>query len=380
MRQGTRDDVRAALVAQRERTLSIADVYAQALGAQLAVPYHPGLNPPRWELGHVAWFQEWWCARNRQRHLGTRADPDHARPASSLVDADTWFDSSRVAHRTRWDLPIPSLGKTREWLASTQQATLALLDALPDSAGDDALYFFRLVCLHEAMHAEAACYMARTLGFSVPVPVDPLPRGAELHVPAQGWLFGHSGPGFAFDNELPARQVQLAAFRIDAAPVSWTRFRAFVTAGGFADPQWWSPEGWLWAQRERSDPTVFPDGEGAAIHLSAFEAEAWCRWAGRRLPTEAEWECAAMTQPDFAWGFAWEWTSDAFTPYPGFEPHPYRDYSQPWFGSRRVLRGACPATSTVLAHPRYRNFFEPQRVDVFAGFRSCAAAPDGVAV
>ena len=108
------------------------------------------------------------------------------------------------------------------------------------------------------------------------------------------------------------------------------------------------------------------------MHLTAYEAEAWCRWAGRRLPTEAEWECAALSAPGFSWGQAWEWTASQFQPYPGFTPHPYREYSEPWFGSRRVLRGACVATAPTLAHPRYRNFFEPQRNDVFAGFRSCA--------
>jgi len=276
-----------------------------------------------------------------------------------------------VAHDTRWNLPLPPIGEIRHWLAETLAATLALLDALPGDAGDDALYFFRLVCLHEAMHAEAACYMARTLGFSIPEPaVDAGAEGA-LQVPAQRWKLGSPTGGFAFDNELAAHEVELAAFVIDAAPVCWDRFQAFADAGGYADRRWWSDEGWSWRQRERAGKPDLPRGSGTALHLSAFEADAWCRWSGRRLPTEAEWECAALTQPAFAWGSAWEWTASAFQPYPGFVPHPYRDYSQPWFGSRRVLRGACAATSPWLAHPKYRNFFEPQRHDIAAGFRSC---------
>jgi gamma-glutamyl hercynylcysteine S-oxide synthase len=326
----------------------------------MRVPYDTGLNPPLWELGHIGWFQEYWIARNRQRSRGVLCDPGHARAPSLLPQADSWYDSSRVAHRARWELPLPDAAATRAYLADTLAQSLALLDALPDTATDDDFYFFRLVALHEEMHAEAGAYMARTLGIQMPGPVN-VAEGArtatKLHVPAQLFRLGYEGPGFAFDNELGAHDVAIGAFDIDAAPVSRARFREFIVAQGHEQPAWWSDDA---------------PADAPVLHVSAHEAEAWCRWAGRRLPTEAEWECAALTVPGFTWGGAWEWTATPFLPYPGFTPHPYREYSEPWFGSRRVLRGACAFTAPTLAHPRYRNFFEPHRSDIFAGFRSCS--------
>lgn len=396
LRMGPALAVRAALLAARERTLALADDVRDALGAACpGIPYAPELNPPLWELGHVAWFQEWWIARNRERALGVACDPAHGRPPSLLPQADDWYDSGRVAHRIRWQLPLPGEPATRDYLARTLAQTLDLLDALPNDAGDDALYFFRLAAAHEEMHAEAAVYMAENLG--IPMRAEPPAHvqaaGLELESPARRFRLGFDGAGFAFDNELQGHEVALEAFCIDAQPVTWARYLPFVEAGGYERREWWSDAGWDWLahQPARHPARVRRCGAGweqrrggcwrpldplqAAVHLTAHEAQAWCRWAGRRLPTEAQWECAALTLPGFSWGHVWEWTASTFEPYPGFTPHPYRDYSAPWFGSRQVLRGACHATAPALVHARYRNFFEPHRGDVFAGFRSSPAGP-----
>jgi iron(II)-dependent oxidoreductase len=395
LRAGPPAAVRAALLALRRRTLDLADDFEAALGtAYPGIPYAPELNPPLWELGHIAWFQEWWIARNRDRGRGAACEPDAAREPSLLPQADGWYDSSRVAHRTRWELPLPDAKATRDYLAGTLAQTLALLDALPPDAGDEALYFFRLAAMHEAMHAEAATYMAQNLGVAVrEPPAAPLVSGPlELELPAQRFRLGSPADGFVFDNELEGHEVAIGPLRIDAQAVTWARFLPFVECGGYENPAWWSDAGRAWlAGHPLRHPAHLRQAEGgwqerlggrwlaldplrAAVHLTAHEAEAWCRWAGRRLATEAEWECAALTLAGFEWGRVWEWTSSPFEPYPGFKPHPYRDYSAPWFGTRRVLRGACFATSPALAHARYRNFFEPHRNDIFAGFRSCPAA------
>ncbi|MDB5901085.1 MAG: hypothetical protein JWP41_4687 [Ramlibacter sp.] len=393
MRRGGRDAVRAALVQARERTLGLARDYAAALGDAPAIPYAAQWNPPLWELGHVAWFQEWWIARNPQRGLGVDCDPDAPRRGSVLAHADRWYDSSRVVHRSRWELDLPDAPGTHDFLRRTLAATLSSLDELPEQPGDTALYFYRLVALHEQMHAEAATYMARGLGVPLAAAGDsqPMAPHRELLLEAQDFRLGADPQGFAFDNELGAHRVRVGPAWIDSQAVSWARFLPFVEAGGYEDASWWTEEGaqWLGRAGRRAPEGLRCAGGGwqhrgpagwtplqlgaAAVHLNAHEAQAWCRWAGRRLLTEAEWECAAHTLPGFSWGSVWEWTASTFTPYPGFVPHPYRDYSQPWFGSRHVLRGACAATSPALSHARYRNFFEPHRSDVFAGFRSSRA-------
>jgi ergothioneine biosynthesis protein EgtB len=402
-RRADRKRLAAALADSRASTLRAFAAYEQALRAPaLQVPYSTELNPPVWELGHVGWFQEYWIGRNPQRALGVAADPGAPRGASSMSGADSLYDSSRVEHSTRWHLPLPQPDATRDYLARTLEQTLGTLDRADD--GDaGSLYFAWLVLMHEDMHREAAVYMANTLGIPIetgrPRPPSPARHSGagELCFEARQFLAGSAGGGFAFDNELTACRVDVPRFRIDREPVDNRAFSAFVAAGGYDEPRHWSPEGWQWRQRTDARwPRYWRPAAGGgwerrwfgqwsaledaapAVNLSWYEADAWCRWAGRRLPTEFEWELAALAEPELPasrpmrFGEVWEWTASTFGPYPGFVPHPYRDYSVPWFGSRRVLRGASFATHPRLHSPRYRNFFTPERNDIFAGFRSCA--------
>jgi ergothioneine biosynthesis protein EgtB len=402
-RQGDAAALAAALLASRADTLATFDAFAAAR-PDLTVPCRPELNPPLWELGHVGWFQAHWIGRNPLRLQGPRADPQQL-PAHG---SDALYDSARVPHGARWTLPLPAAPALREELAGQLAQTLALLHEAPPT--DDGLYFFRLVLAHEDMHHEAALYMARGLDLPLPGPRWQPPRlpppPAPLELPAAAWHLGGAGPlvadaatagaptrpGFAFDNELPGQPVALPATAIDAQVLRWAEFLPFAEAGGYADPRWWTPEGWAWRTQAGAGAPLHLQRDGArwrerragawhaldpaqpACHLSLHEALAWCRWAGRRLPTEAEWERAACTAPGaFRWGDVWEWTASAFAPFPGFEPHPYREYSQPFFDGRPVLRGGSFMTQPRMKHPRYRNYFAAHRRDVPAGFRTCAA-------
>ena len=348
----------ADLAASREHTLRVT---AHLDGERLLGPKLAIVNPPLWEIGHVGWFQERWCLRLRDD--GSLAD-------SILPDADSLYDSSAVGHDTRWDLPLPSLPATQAYLAAVLEKVLSRLQREPEN--ENLAYFVRLATLHEDMHAEAFHYTHQTLAY----PEPEIGVRATIHSNCGGDLFIEGATlrmgaergtkEFVFDNEKWAHDVEVAPFRISARPVSNRDYLEYVEQGGKA-PRYWRRIDGQWHER-RFDGWRPLELDAPARHVDWNEAQAWCRWRGRRLPSEAEWQLAASRMH---WGDVWEWTASSFVPFPGFMPDPYADYSKPWFHTHKVLRGASFATPRRLVRPEFRNFYTAERGDVFAGFRTC---------
>ena len=414
----------------RERTLAVLD---ELDDAHLDLPpYLPTLNPLRWELCHVAWFQDHFVLQHGLALDAT--DPEAAR----------LFDSAAVGHERRWRQEPLSRARVRSYVTAVRDRVLDELARREPTAELRDLVLLGL--FHEDMHGEAFTYMRQALGLSPPSSgaaascvATPVP-GDDVEIPGGTFRLGaEDDGGFAFDNERCAHSVALEPFRIARLPVSQGELQAFVGDRGYERVEVWSPEGWRWRQAISAEHPMYwkPDGEGGwlrrhfdawlpvepelpAVHLSWYEADAWCRWAGRRLPSEAEWEAAAAAEIEggglavskraHPWGEAppdaelanldaramgcvargahaagdtpqgcrqlygnvWEWTESTFVPYPGFVPGVYADYSEPWFGARKVLRGGCWATRARMLRNTLRNFFTPDRRDVFAGFRTCA--------
>jgi gamma-glutamyl hercynylcysteine S-oxide synthase len=360
------------LTALREQTLDSFATVRRALGGRQGIAYAEEVNPPLWELGHVGWFEEFWIARNSERHRGARATLEAARATSLLPGADALYDSSTVAHTRRWHLDLPDARRAERYLSQVRQRTLALLHDAGDS--DDALYFFRLVLMHEAMHHEAGLMIAQGQGWPLTEAAPAAAPRRELEVGGGTLVAGEDSGGFVFDNELGAHEVELAGFAIDSAPVTWRELLPYFESGGTLPAHVVRDETYEHGfKRAAFGRWLALDLDMPAVHLSAHDAQAWCEWAGRRLPTEHEWVWAQRQHADaFVFGEVWEWTASPFVPYPGFTAHPYRDYSAPWFDGRPVLKGGSFATQPFMKDPRYRNYFEAGRNDVFAGFRTCS--------
>jgi ergothioneine biosynthesis protein EgtB len=378
------------LKAARDYTLGLFDCFAaQGLDELARVPHLATINPPLWELGHTAWFAEWFILREAMS-----SHPAAAQRHSLLTRGDDWFDSNLVPHRSRWTLDLPPAGALKTYCHEVLDRTLDKLSREPGT--DEALYPYRLALAHEDMHGEAFLYTMQTLGIPAPpqlVHHQPASSpSSEIGYPGGTIVLGGTQEGgFVFDNEKPPMPIYVPPFRIDSALVTNAQYAEFVADGGYQNGQFWSTAGSAWLMlQERSSPRYWQrdDGHWRTVrfgllstlapsepvrHVCLYEAQAYCAWAGRRLPTESEWEYAAVSGlAGFNWGQLWEWTSSPFEPYPGFEPDRYGEYSAPWFMTHQVLRGASFATPSRLCSPRFRNFYMPERDDMFAGFRTCA--------
>lgn len=416
----------------RRRTIELtSDLTGERrLGPKLSI-----VNPPQWEVGHVGFFHD---------HFVLRAL--HGLSDYRIPHAKQLYDSMGVAHDERWDLPLPTMADTLDYLQRVRDEMVARLPA--GMADEASSYAYQLAIFHEDMHGEAFAYSRQTLGDPPPVLTVPagLPEAAagslpgDVAVPGGEHLLGSDERvPFRFDNEKQPHTVTVAPFRIARAPVTHAEFAEFVGDGGYQRPELWSAAGWAWRESEGlAAPRYWRRaGDGWEVrwfdrwqplaphqpvaHVSYHEAEAYCRWAGRRLPTEAEWEVAATRVPDgerlapgkrlYPWGDTlpalppanldghrlgcvdvaafpegesacgcrqmlgnvWEWTGSVFGPFPGFRAELYPEYSEPWFREgRRVLRGGAWATRSRLVNNHFRNFFTPERNDVIAGFRTCA--------
>jgi iron(II)-dependent oxidoreductase len=396
MRRAGAELLSLALMDTRNQLLRWAAAF-EASQRQIPPEITEGLSPPLCLIGEAGWFQEHWIARNVQRQRGERCDARAPKLASIDPDADRCYDPRESSPRARWQLALPDYDATRRYLVDTLETTLELLDAAGDD--DDALYFFRAALLHEERLIEALAEHAQALDLEAALQAPLWPEGSAralrdaLNFPAQRWMLGSPREaGFTPHSERWAHELALPEFEIDAQAVSWAQYLEFVEDGGYDDERWWSNAGvvWLRAEGRRSPRYVEQMREGVIVrrrgalqrvglsqpvlHVSVHEAEAWCRWAGRRLPSEAEWELAAATGATrgFVWGDAWEWVAGSARAYPGYVGGPVLE-PMPGPGSlQRVLRGGSWLTPLRLKHVKARRFADASSDLAFCGFRSCA--------
>jgi iron(II)-dependent oxidoreductase len=338
---------------------------------QLNRVYSPILSPLAWDLGHIANFEELWLVQT----IGER-EPLHG-------ELGRFYDAIENPRKTRGELPILRDAELRSYLADVRERTLEVLEEvdIAADAGETLLregFVYELLLAHEQQHSETMLQLLQLVDGYEPLRESdtgpnaaPAPPGPEM-VAVEGGEYEVGAPatGFAYDNERPRHAVTLAPFEIDRTPVTNGAYVAYMEATGAEPPLYWEGDagaGWVSVVRGRRDPV---DLAQPVIHVSWQEADAFARWAGKRLPSEQEWEVAADRL--HAVGQVWEWTSSDFLAYPGFDAFPYREYSEVFFGDEyKVLRGGSWATDRAVMRPSFRNWDLPQRRQIFSGFR-CA--------
>jgi gamma-glutamyl hercynylcysteine S-oxide synthase len=426
----TKDDLARQLERVRLRTLGLVDLPEDEQRRQQSSL----MSPLVWDLAHVGNYEELWLVRA----VGGRPPIDAA--------LDGMYDAFRHPRPERPELPLLGPAEARRYISEVRGRALEVLETVELDGGQPLLtdaFAYGMVVQHEHQHDETMLATRQLMGERATPPVaadaETVPSSrydgpAEVHVPGGTFTLGTDLEPWAYDNERPAHPVELAPFWIDTVPVTNAAFREFIADGGYAEPAWWSSEGWAWREEAGLEHPEFwrGDGDGGwqvlrfgrwtdvasdepVQHVCWYEADAYARWAGRRLPTEAEWEMAAAGRPDgakarypwgddepgerranlgqrrcgpapvgsfpegaSAWGChqmvgdVWEWTASDFTPYPGFVSFPYREYSEVFFGTDyKVLRGGSWATHPLAVRATFRNWDYPVRRQIFAGFR-CA--------
>lgn len=412
----------------RERTLQLVAPLSED---DLLVQHDPLMSPILWDLGHIAHFEELWLTQNLDGPIEFSEMPGLYNP----------FENPRAV---RGQLQLPRMDRVQEKFAEIRERVIEKLRTIDFPAANPLLrdgYVYHMVLQHEYQHNETILqtlqlkqgdpYPAQRVRTFPPV----TPRsGAMLRFPGGRVSIGTDDTSAAYDNERPRHTREIAPFRIDRTPVTNGAYLQFIADGGYRDARHWAPEGWTWISENQIEAPKYwtHDGQSWTVrtmdavtavdpqlpvcHVCWYEADAFARWAGKRLPTEFEWEAAAAFNPEsgesfaFPWGnelpnaeranidqlsFAtapvgtfqdaspigceqmigdvWEWTSSDFSAYPGFEPFPYPEYSKAWFGSDyKVLRGGSWATRSNAIRNTFRNWDYPIRRQIFSGFR-CAA-------
>ena len=440
------EDGLAQLLAEaRRRTLALVEPLS---GEQIDRQHSPLMSPLAWDLGHIAAFADLWSSR--------------AVPGLEPLHPDLFevYDATETPRPRRGDLPYLRREEAIAYGHAVLERSLAALERLDVSAGGDRLnaygFVWHMIAQHEHQHNETMVQAMQLADGAMPAPLDGgglgAPRADPPRPPASGETsrdgadgvpggaatfpgarvpVGARGERFAYDNERPEHEVELAAFELDATPVTNAQYRAWIEAGGYRRREWWSPAGWAWREREGAERPLYWTADGRArrfdrlveldphrpvSHVSWFEADAFARAHGKRLPTELEWEAVATWDPAtarkrrFPWGDeppaperanldlaaggpgepppagtapsgarglvgdVWEWTASELRGYPGFTGFPYREYSEIFFGpDYKVLRGGSWATRPGVIRNTFRNWDYPRRRQIFCGFR-CAAS------
>mgnify|MGYP001163961647 CR=1 FL=1 len=393
----------------RDSTIKLFERFESALDDNLFVERRKEINLPLWEFSHIGWFSERWLLRNKYLSFDERrpkAWKNCLYGESILKQADELFNSATIPHEERWLVTLPKKQEVKEYLLQTKVKILDLIKRNYPSSNEDC-YFYRLCLAHEMMHIEALRMTAQTLGLFLPeVAVSFLqePSAGErrkILISAHDVFKNEEISGFRFDNEINESHGPSSDFRIDSHPTSIAEFLDFIKSGEYENEKNWSEDGKNWLKDYKSlnkyQHTSLSDKLALAVkcgkeneaeitiewfgkvlrigkqlpvfNINYFEAEAYVNSKSRELPTENQWLAASKNQ-FFQWGSVWEWTSSIFKKDKKFKAHPYKEYSEPWFGDHMVLKGSSFATYRSLKCSRYRNFYMPHRQDIFAGFRT----------